>query len=161
MARAQGLGMRLTQNVADPGRLGSLELTGPLAGAPACSGAWVRHRPAAAATAAAVAAAMPAEHAAAADTATCAPLPRVEAAQALPDGLRRRLRPLQGGAFGGVRGLACPADTAALQAVQRAAGDEGLRRAAWEACHRSPADNLAVLDALVEVGAAAWVGDLV
>ena len=68
----------------------------------------------------------------------------------LPGGLARRFRPLAGGA-GGVAGLACPADTPTLQSVQRAARDEALRRAAWEAAHRQPAGNLATLDALVEV----------
>lgn len=72
--------------------------------------------------------------------------------QGLPPPLQKRFRPLAGGGGGGVRGLACTAETPLLQSVLRYAPDAGLRRAAWEACHRQPAANLAVLDRLVEVG---------
>ena len=78
------------------------------------------------------------------------------AVQQLPPGLQRRFRPVPAlGGGGGVAGLACAADTPSLHSLLRHAGDEGLRRAAWEACHRQPAANLAVLDALVEVR---WAG---
>lgn len=56
-----------------------------------------------------------------------------------------------GGGGGGIAGLACPADSQLLHSLVRGAKGEGLRRAAFEAMHRQPGANLAVLDALVEV----------
>lgn len=74
-----------------------------------------------------------------------------EAASRLPHHLQKRLRPLAApGGGGAVQGLACLADTSMLQSLLRSSRDEGLRRAAFQACHRQPAANLAVLDALVE-----------
>ncbi|PRW32540.1 putative mitochondrial intermediate mitochondrial [Chlorella sorokiniana] len=73
-----------------------------------------------------------------------------EAAQRLPLALRRRLQPLSNFSSGAVTGLAVSGDTPTLHSLLRNAADEGLRRAAWEACHQTPTSNLAVLDALVE-----------
>ena len=70
--------------------------------------------------------------------------------QQLPAGLRRRFGPLPGLRDGG--GLACPAETATLHSLLRCSPDEGLRRAAYQASQRQPGANLAVLDALVQVG---------
>lgn len=81
----------------------------------------------------------------------CAPRP-AEAAQQLPPELQQRFRPLAAPGTGAVHGLACAADTPTLHSLLRHARDEGLRQAAWEACHRQPAANLAALDQLVEVG---------
>jgi hypothetical protein len=58
------------------------------------------------------------------------------------------------GGGGGIAGLACPADSQLLHSLVRGAKGEGLRRAAFEAMHRQPGANLAVLDALVEVSTA-------
>lgn len=73
------------------------------------------------------------------------------AAQQLPLALQKKLRPLPPGGGGLPGGLAAPADTPTLHALMRGARDERLRRAAFEACQRQPAANLAALDALVEV----------
>jgi len=82
--------------------------------------------------------------------------PCSDVAQQLPSVLQRKLRPLAargrlGGGGGALAGLSMPADTPTLHALLRTSRDEGLRRAAFEACHRQPTSNLAVLDALVEV----------
>lgn len=79
------------------------------------------------------------------------PCPAAAAAQ-LPLALQKKFRPLAPGASGLPGGLAAPADTPTLHALMRGARDERLRRAAFEACQRQPAANLAALDALVEVG---------
>ncbi len=86
-----------------------------------------------------------------ADAARCPVSRPAEAAQRLPPALRRRLQPLADPGTGAVRGLAAPGDTPTLHSLLRNAADEGLRRAAWEACYQTPASNLAVLDGLVEV----------
>ena len=71
--------------------------------------------------------------------------------------MQKRLRPLApaggglGGGGGGPPGLAAPADTPSLHTLLRTARDEDLRRAAFEKCQRTPASNLAAIDALVEV----------
>ena len=151
MERTQELGMHFTHSVVDPATLGTLQLTGGLAGG-CCRAVGDRGRCRDDACDQFDGEPMLVKH-------QCChgfshpTLLLAEAAQRLPVALRRRLQPLANPGSGAVVGLAAPGDTPMLHSLLRNAADEGLRRAAWEACHQTPASNLGVLDALVEVRA--------